>query len=130
MVDRLKFQHQRKCLQRITFFLSKEACLTHLVEHGITTPAGTFVKTTGVIERRVLTHTYQGSGFFYFQVLRVFGKIRLSRCLDTYGIVQEVELIKIHGKNFLLCIIAFQFYRNHPLNRFLQQTLHYIVGCR
>ena len=129
MIDRLKFQHQRKSLQGVTFFLSKETCLTHLVKNCITAATGTFIKTTGIIKRRVLTHTNQGSGLFYFQIFGVFSKISLGCSFNTYSIIQEIELIKIHGKDFFLCVITFQLYSNYPLNRFLQQTLHYVISC-
>ena len=45
------------------------------------------------------------------------------RSLNTYSVIKEVKVVQIKCKNLFLRIATFQFYRNNPLNRFLQKTL-------
>ena len=129
VVYRLELQGQRQCFQRITFGLCQIIGFPHLVEHDVSSSTAALIETARVIERRILTHTYQGSGFLHREVFRVFAEISLGSRLDTNRIVQEIKFIEVHGQNLFLCIVPFQFDCDDPFDRFLQQTLHDVVGC-
>ena len=130
MVNRLEFQCQRQCLQWIPLGFGNIIGLVHLVEHRVTASARALVVPARIIQRRILAHTYQRSSFLYCKILRVFRKISLGGSLDTYCIVQKVELVEVHSQDFFLGVITFQFYGNHPFYRLLQQTFHYIICSR
>ena len=119
------FQFQRFFLQRIGFGRSKMPCPLHLSDYHITTITGTFIESSGVKTGRILTHSHQGSGFYDTQILRFFREISIGRHLDTYRIVQEIELVEIHGQDFFLGEIAFELYGYHPLDGFLHHTFEY-----
>ena len=98
-------------------------CLHHLREHHIASVACTVRIAYRIEERRVLAQSYQGSRLAERQVLRLLIKIGISRRLDTHGIMQEIEVVEIEGDNLLLGIVSLQPDGNHPLYRFLQQSL-------
>ena len=129
MVYAMIGQLQWQCLQRIPFLNGDISGLAHLVEHHIAASARTFVITYRIIKGRILAHTHQCGGFLYLQILRFATEIGIGGSLYTHRIIQEVELIEIHRKNFLFGIIAFQLHGYNPLDGLLEQTFHYVVGA-
>ena len=125
MVHLTVFQFQRLLRQGIKLGFCDVSCLFHLSKHHITTSLGAFVETAWVEVRRILAHAYQSSCFQYIQVFRFLGEISVGRGLDTNGIVQEVELVEIHGQDFLFRVISFKLDGNHPFDRLLHQSFHY-----
>ena len=75
-------------------------------------------------ERRILAQSDERCRLTEGQILRFLIKIGIGRRLDSYSIVQEIEVIEIESQNLLFGIIAFQLHRNHPLYRLLQQSFH------
>ena len=53
-----------------------------------------------------------------------FTEIGIRGRLNTDSIMKEVKIIQIHCNNLILRIVALQFDSNHPLDRFLEHTLH------
>ena len=122
---------QRKCLQRITFRIRDVTGFFHLTQYDVTTSQCilTDFRISGyrIITGRILTHSHQHRCLLYFQIFGFTAEISRRGCLYTDSIIQEVELIKIHCQNLFFRIVTFQFYGNHPFDRFLQQTLHSIA---
>ncbi len=129
VVHTVIFQFQRQRLEGVALGFRNISRFPHLVEHHIAPPTGTFVVAHRIIKRRILAHAHQRSRFLNLQILRFATEIGKSSSLDTYRIVQEVELVEVHGEDFLFCIVTFQLYGNHPFDRLLKQTLHHIVGA-
>ena len=69
-------------------------------------------------ERRILAQSDERCRLTEGQILRFLIKIGIGRRLDSYSIVQEIEVIEIESQNLLFGIIAFQLHRNHPLYGF------------
>ena len=127
MVLAMKIERNRFCLTGIHLSLSQPTCFQHLVKYDIPTPTGLLGTTNRVKERRILTHTHQSCTFVDGQVARFFVKISLGCSFDTHSIVKEIEIIEVHGDDFLLRIVALQFHGNYPLNGFLHSTLINII---
>ena len=55
-------------------------------------------------------------------------EIDVGRTLDAHGIVEEVEVIEIHGQYLLLGEMSLQLHGDNPLDRLLQQSLKGVAG--
>ena len=114
-----------------TVFLEIGLCdipgLLHLSQHNITSFQRTIRVTHRVIVRGILAQTHKNSSLGRCQVLWFLTEIGVRCRFDAYRIMQEIEIIEIHGQNLVLRIVTFQLDSNHPLDGFLQQTLHHTV---
>ena len=97
--------------------------LAHLRKHHITTLQTSIWISYRVKQRRVLAQTYQQCSLSYSQVLGLFIKIGIGSRLDSYGVMEEIKIIKIQGYYLFLGIVTLKFDGNHPLYRLLHKTL-------
>ena len=128
MVSHMELQVQGFSGVLIVFLLRNVIGLEHLVEHHITTLQGTVGMTDRVKVGRILTQAYEHRRLGDGKVFGILIKIGIRGSLDTYGIMQEVEVIEIHRHDFILRIVTLQFDGYHPLYGFLQSTLHDAVS--
>ena len=128
MVHTVVLQFQRQCLEGVALGFRNISRFPHLVEHHIAPSTGTFIVAHRIIERRILAHAHQRSRFLNLQIFRFATEVGKGSSLDAYRIVQEIELVEIHGEDFLFCIVTLQLYGNHPFDGLLEQTFHHIVG--
>ena len=107
--------------------LSDVSCLHHLSQYNITPFKRTVGMADGIIVRRILAQTHENGSLRRSQVFRFLTEIGVGSRLDAHRIMQEIEVVEIHGQYLVLRIVALQFDSNHPLDGFLQQTLHHTV---
>ena len=123
MIYRVVVNLHRQLLQRIAFRLRDVVVFLHLVQYGVSSVQRPLCMTNRIVQRRVLTHTYQNCRFLCRQVYRLFAEIYLRSTLDTHCIVQKIKLIQVHHDDLVLRVQTFQLHRYDPFVRFLQQAL-------
>ena len=96
----------------------------HLVQYHVAPLTATLRFPHRIEIRRVFTHSYKRRRFANREVLRFFVEVCAGCRLDAHGIMQEIEVIEVHGDDFLFGIVSFQLDCNHPLYGFLQGALH------
>ena len=101
--------------------------LHHLRKNHISTFTGSLRIAYRIEERWILAQSDERCRLTEGQILRFLIKIGIGRRLDSYSIVQKIEVIEIESQNLLFGIIAFQLHRNYPLYRFLQHAFHRTV---
>ena len=97
--------------------------LMHFLKHDITSLSHTLLVDLWIVVRRVLTHTHESGCLWEREVHRVFTEIGSRRGLDTDRIVEEVEVIEVHRKDFLLGIVSFEHRSDIPLHWLLHHTV-------
>ena len=129
VVDAVEVEPERFLAETFHFFLREVSRLAHLLQHHVAPLAATLRLAHRIKVRGVFTHAHQRGGFERGEVARLFAEIYLRRRFDAYGIVQEVEIIKVKREDFLFCVSALQFHGDYPFYGLLQQSLHR-GGCR
>ena len=124
VVRHMKMEFNRFCAELFVVDLAQIAILHHLAKHNVATLLTALRIAYRVVIGRVLTEADKCGSLIDRQVDRFLTEIRVRRGLDTDGIVQEVKIIQVHRKNLILRIVALQLDGNHPLYRFLKDTLH------
>ena len=127
MVGNMEFEVQRLSRIFLVFFLSQITLLGHLVEHHVTTLKTTVRMADRIEIGGVFTQADEHSGLCDGEVLRILTEISVRSRLDTYRIVEKIEVVEIHGDNLILCIVTLQLNGYHPLYRLLQHALHHTV---
>ena len=123
---------QRKLLERIAFCFSDIFGLVHLLQNDIAASSATFclAMQNGIIIGRILAHTDQNGCLLYLQISRLLTEVGISRRLDPNGIVQEVEVVEIHGDDLFLRIKTLQLHGDNPLDRFLEEASEFGLRTR
>ena len=124
MVGTVEIERQRLSSILTILAPAQIPSLHHLRKNHISTFTGSLRIAHGIEERRILAQSNERCRLTEGQILRFLIKIGIGSRLDSYSIVQEIEVIEIESQNLLFGIIAFQLHRNHPLYRFLQQSFH------
>ena len=124
----VEVEHQGLHAGRVVVGPRDVAGVVHLPQHHVSALLATLFVAHGIIVRGVLTHAYEGGTFGKVQVLRLLAEISVGGRLDAHGVVQEVEVVQIHGDDFLLGEVALQLDGNYPLDGFLQEALHGALG--
>ena len=101
--------------------------LHHLLKHHIATVAASVGIAHWIIIRRILAQSYQCSCLIEGEVLRFLTKICVRGGFYAHCIMQEVEVVEIHGNDLVLGVELFDLHRNNPLDWFLQRTFHHTV---
>ena len=124
MVFPMEMQGERLILHTLVSGVGQISCLDHLRQYHVTTLFATFGVSHRIEIRGVLAESDQGCRLRQRQVPWFFTEIGVAGRLDTHGIMQEVEVIQIHRDDFLLGEVVLQLNGDHPLYRFLHQSLH------
>ena len=120
----MEVQPKRTLSEFFPLLFCEESCLLHLHQNRIATVYATFWTTNRIEIAGVLAHAYKQGTLASVEVRRILSKVSLGSRLDAYSIVEEVEVVEVHADDFLLRVEAFQFERNHPFDRLLQESLH------
>ena len=99
-----------------------------MVEDDVAAPAGLFLAAEGVVEGGVLAHAHEGGGFFYGEVAGLAAEVGVGGGFDADGVVEEVELVEVHGEDFFLGVVAFELDGDDPFDGFLEESFHDVVG--
>ena len=120
----MEFTHvERLCLSQFPFGLRDITTFLHLAEHQVSAFHTAVVETYWVIHGRVLTHAHECGTLFQRQINRSFIEIGLCSVLDTHRIIEEVEVVEIHGNDFLLRVVALQLHSDVPFHRLTGDTV-------
>ena len=124
LVRLLEFELYGLCCILLVFSLRDISCFLHLCQHHIAALAAAVGVSHGIEVRRVLAESDESGSLCHSEVFRVFVEVRACGTLYAYGVVEEVEVVEIHGYYLLLRVVLLQFNCNNPLYGFLQQSLH------
>ena len=122
VVHAVEIEGERAYLLGLVLRLRKVAGPQHLPQHHIPAFPAPFVFPHGIEIAGVLAHAHQRGRLAGVQVAWFLAEIGLGGRLDAHSVVEEVEMVEIHGDDFLLGVIAFNLERNHPFDGFLQGT--------
>ena len=124
MVGTVEIERQRLSSILTILAPAQISRLHHLRKNHISALPRSLRIANRIEERRILAQSDERCRLTEGQILRFLIKIGIGSRLDSYSIVQEIEVIEIESQNLLFGIIAFQLHRNHPLYRLLQQSFH------
>ena len=103
------------------------ARLEHLLQHHIAPRNTPFGISQGIEHRRVLAQADERSRLVNVQVAGLLAEVDVGRMLDTHGIVQKVEVVKVHRNDLLLRKVTLQLDGNHPFYGLLQEPFQRVV---
>ena len=75
-------------------------------------------------ERGILTHANKCGCFVDSQTAGRLSEVDIGSRLDTYGIVQKIEIVEIERQNLFFRVVSFYLDSDYPLDGFLEKSLH------
>ena len=114
-------------MQAVLFCYGKHAVFNHLHEHLVAALFGTFWVAFRIVEGGVFCHGDEYRSLLYGEVNGLLVEVYAGGRIDTYGLVEKVQLVQIQGNDFVFRIEPFELYRNDPFAQFLSNALHQIT---